>query len=181
MSRPGHQAPPPAFEKGKNLSTLALLDPAEVRARIARRAQPTEKKRRDAGFSLIEIMAGMAIIAILALAILPQFAKYFERAAVQNLSSEVSNAALTVESDYSLTGKAKYVQANVDASVASTNKSPETSMTDTVDATGFGYVIKGTNTAVTHYCVKYTSQAPSGTTSGAGLSVSPMPTTGTCP
>ncbi|ACL42119.1 hypothetical protein Achl_4168 (plasmid) [Pseudarthrobacter chlorophenolicus A6] len=142
-----------------------LLDPNEARARVT--ASPG-KKRRDAGFSLIEIMAGMAIIAILALAILPQFAKYFERAAVQNLSAEVSNAALTVESDFSLTGKAKYVEANVDASVASVNKSAESTLAATVDGTGFGYSILASNTAVTNYCVKYTSAGAT-----AGLKVTP--------
>ena len=157
------------FEKGKTLGKIArLLDPHEARTRIAPTRSGLLRKRRDAGFSLIEIMAGMAIIAILALAILPQFAKYFERAAVQNLSSEVSNAALTVESDYSLTGKAKYVAANVTSSVGSVNKSPETSLTAAVDANGFGYTILGSNTAVTNYCVKYTSQGAS-----AGLKVTP--------
>ncbi|QOT19468.1 prepilin-type N-terminal cleavage/methylation domain-containing protein [Paenarthrobacter sp. YJN-5] len=157
------------------MSNIALvLDPQEARARIASK-EPPKRKRRDAGFSLIEIMAGMAIIAILALAILPQFSKYFERAAVQNLSAEVSNAALTVDSDYSLTGKAKYVAANVTASVASANKSPETTLTGAVDATGFGYTISGTNTAVTNYCVKYTSQG-----AAAGLQVTPKGATA-CP
>ena len=150
-------------------SIAVLLDPQAARARMSRNApNPLFKKRRDGGFSLIEIMAGMAIIAILALAILPQFAKYFERAAVQNLSAEVSNAALTVESDYSLTGKAKYVGANVTASVATVNKSPETALTAAVDTNGFGYTIKGTNTAVTNYCVKYSSQGAT-----AGLQVTP--------
>ena len=156
-----------------------LLDPNEARARITPAASTGGRKRRDAGFSLIEIMAGMAIIAILALAILPQFSKYFERAAVQNLSTEVSNAALTVESDYSLTGKAKYVEANVDASVAGVNKSPETALTATVDTAGatagFGYVIKGTNTAVTNYCVKYVSQGAT-----AGLKVDSKAVNPTC-
>ncbi|MFB9716981.1 prepilin-type N-terminal cleavage/methylation domain-containing protein [Arthrobacter methylotrophus] len=161
------------------MSNIALLlDPQEARARMKRRedAAPVRRKRRDAGFSLIEIMAGMAIIAILALAILPQFSKYFERAAVQNLSSEVSNAALTVDSDFSLTGKAKYVQTNVTASVASVNHSPDSTLTGTVDGTGFGYTITGTNNAITHYCLKYTSQG-----AAAGLQVTPMPGTGTCP
>jgi type IV pilus assembly protein PilA len=161
------------------LSNIAsLLDPQEARTRFVPRAaaDPVQKKRRDAGFSLIEIMAGMAIIAILALAILPQFSKYFERAAVQNLSAEVSNAALTVDSDYSLTGKAKYVAANVTASVGSVNKSPETTLTGALDSTGFGYTIAGVNTAVTNYCVKYTSQGAT-----AGLQVTPKPSGGTCP
>ncbi len=160
------------------MSNIAsLLDPQEARTRFVPRAEadPIQRKRRDAGFSLIEIMAGMAIIAILALAILPQFSKYFERAAVQNLSSEVSNAALTVESDYSLTGKAKYVGTAVSASVATVNKSPETALTGAVDTTGFGYTIAGTNTAVSNYCVKYTSQGAT-----AGLQVTPKGATA-CP
>ncbi|ACL42120.1 hypothetical protein Achl_4169 (plasmid) [Pseudarthrobacter chlorophenolicus A6] len=161
------------------MSNIAgLLDPQAARARMVSRdaAAPASKKRRDAGFSLIEIMAGMAIIAILALAILPQFSKYFERAAVQNLSAEVSNAALTVESDFSLTGKAKYVAANVTASVASVNKSAESTLTGAVDGTGFGYTIAGTNQAVTNYCVKYTSQGAT-----AGLVVTPKAGAATCP
>lgn len=165
------------LEKGSTLSTTAtLLDPQAARTRILNKSTPSaRRKRRDAGFSLIEIMAGMAIIAILALAILPQFSKYFERAAVQNLSAEVSNAALTVESDFSLTGKAKYVAANVTASVASVNKSSETTLTSTVDTNGFGYVIKATNVGVSSYCVKYVSQG-----TAAGLDVQPKTGT-TCP
>jgi type IV pilus assembly protein PilA len=125
----------PGSRKARILGNIArLLDPNEARARVST-TDGIGKKRRDAGFSLIEIMAGMAIIAILALAILPQFSKYFERAAVQNLSAEVSNAALTVESDFSLTGKAKYDEVKVDASVASVNKSAESGLVATVDAT----------------------------------------------
>jgi type IV pilus assembly protein PilA len=157
------------------LSTIAsILDPQDARARIISK-EPTKRKRRDAGFSLIEIMAGMAIIAILALAILPQFSKYFERASLNNLSAEVSNAALTVDSDFSLTGKAKYVQTNVTASVGSVNKDAETVLTGTVDGTGFGYYIKGTNTAVTNYCVKYVSQGAT-----AGLQITTKAANPTC-
>jgi type IV pilus assembly protein PilA len=164
------------IEKGSTLSNIAsILDPQDARARIISK-EPTKRKRRDAGFSLIEIMAGMAIIAILALAILPQFSKYFERASLNNLSTEVANAALTVESDFSLTGKAKYVATNVTASVASVNKDAETILTGSVDTTGFGYIIRGTNTAVTNYCVKYVSQG-----SAAGLQIGSKPSSGTCP
>ncbi|MBG0738860.1 prepilin-type N-terminal cleavage/methylation domain-containing protein [Paeniglutamicibacter antarcticus] len=149
------------------MSNIAsILDPQEARSRVISK-EPAGRKRRDAGFSLIEIMAGMAIIAILALAILPQFSKYFERAAVQNLAGEVSNAALTVESDYSLTGKSKYVAANVTASLLTVNKGPDTKpFVGTVDANGFGYVIKASSDAVTNYCVRYVSQGPT-----AGLDV----------
>ncbi|MET4143743.1 prepilin-type N-terminal cleavage/methylation domain-containing protein [Arthrobacter sp. UYCo732] len=161
------------------MSNIArLLDPQEARARMVRGeiSSPVRKKRRDAGFSLIEIMAGMAIIAILALAILPQFSKYFERAAVQNLSGTVSDVALTVESDYSLSGKAKYVAANVTASIAASNLGAA-AVTSTIDANGYGYVLKATSPDVTNYCVKYTSQG-----TAAGLSVTPKATPATvCP
>lgn len=152
-----------------------LLDPQDARAR-AITGNRGQRKLRDAGFSLIEIMAGMAIIAILAMAILPQFSKYFERAAVQNLSSTVNQAALTVESDYSLSGKAKYVAANVTASVVAANKG-DAVLSSTVDTNGYGYVIKATHSDVTNYCVKYTSQG-----TAAGLSVTAKATpTATCP
>lgn len=154
-----------------------LLDPQETRARMTRTADtavPLPRKRRDGGFSLIEIMAGMAIIAILALAILPQFSKYFERAAVQNLSTTVTDVATTIESDNSLTGKAKFVDTKVTASILGANKGTAV-ITSTIDTNGYGYVLRATDADVTNYCVKYTSQ---GTT--AGLSVTPKVGT-TCP
>lgn len=167
------------IERGHTLSNIAgLLDPQEARARMHRPGStpPAGRKRRDGGFSLIEIMAGMAIIAILALAILPQFSKYFERAAVQNLSADVSNTALTVEADYSLTGKAKYDATAVAASVTSSNKGDGVSITSTVDTNGYGYVLKATTADVTNYCVKYVSQG-----TGAGLQVTKKATpTATC-
>lgn len=61
----------------------------------------TSRRSAAAPASLIEITARMAIIAILVLAIVPQLSKYFERAAVQNLSSDVANTTLTADSDYS--------------------------------------------------------------------------------
>ena len=148
-------------------------------------------RRRDGGFSLIEIMAGMAIIAILALAILPQFSKYFERAAVQNLSQEVMQAAQTVESDYSLTGKALYLSDNVEASLLSVKRNPATHWDGStmlqanglsagywVNQTGVssaGFLIQGDNPAVTDYNVWYCSTGPQ-----PGLRVQPSSVSPTC-
>lgn len=121
-------------------------------------------KRRghgDEGFSLIEIMAGMAIIAILAMAVLPQFNKYFERAAIQNLSGEINNAALLVESDHSLTGASGYVFDDVERSVAETEVGAETELLAELDGKlnnkkqSLGFKITGTNTAVKNYDLVY--------------------------
>lgn len=118
-------------------------------------AAARRRGRGDKGFSLIEIMAGMAIIAILAMAVLPQFSKYFERAAIQNLSGEISNAALLVESDHSLTGATKYKLADVQRSVAETTVGDETKLEADVINDSLGFTITGTNDAVKNYTLVY--------------------------
>lgn len=159
-------------------SSTLTLDPHKLRARAFGRKGDDQKAGRDGGFSLIEIMAGMAIIAILALAILPQFSKFFERAAVQNLASEVSNAALLVESDYSLTGKSTYKLPGVTQSVADSKRSSDTTLVGSLlkedgtpvaaNANGYGFQIVGTNPGVTNYTVIYKS-----TGSTPGLVITP--------
>ena len=159
-------------------------EPVPARPRPARRG-------RDRGFSLIEIMAGMAIIAILALAILPQFRKYFERAALQNLSQEVQHAAEIIESDHSLSGQAMYSSTGINASLATVKTNPQTTwsgilLDDTgtghngwglasAGATGPGYLIAGYNPAVTHYNVWWCSNG-----SAPGLHVVSASTSWSC-
>lgn len=162
--------------------------PEELGADTATRRRGIFRRcdRKDGGFSLIEIMAGMAIIAILALAILPQFSKYFERAAVQNLSQEVQQASQIVESDYSLTGQSLYVGTNVTASLGTVKKSAQTTLTSNLltsagaastNTSDAGYMIKGTNPGVTNYSIWYCSL---GGTTTPGLHVAPASTTPSC-
>ena len=54
--------------------------------------------RRDQGFSFIELLAYIAIAALLILAALPQFSNYRERASIVNLQSDLRNAAAAMES-----------------------------------------------------------------------------------
>ena len=151
----------------------AEADPFDTAPTTRTRAR---RIRRDAGFSLIEITASMAIIAILALAVLPQFGKYFERAAVQNLSDEVMRGEQTVESDYSLTGQALYLSDNVWASLQSVKRNPATHWDGSTmlqsnglsagywanqsGATGAGVLVVGVNPAVKDYNVFYCSVGP---------------------
>lgn len=121
------------------------------------------KRRNDRGFSIIEIMAAMAIIAILALAIVPQFGKYFERAAVNNLMGEMTNAALLVTADHSLTGKTQYTlgtaatKGTVSYSVAQTQKNPESKLVPAVTNGNHGFTITGSNEAgaIENYTLVY--------------------------
>ncbi|QOD06175.1 type II secretion system protein (plasmid) [Pseudarthrobacter sp. BIM B-2242] len=102
-------------------------------------------------------MAAMAIVAILALAIVPQFGRYMERAAVQNVISDISSAQLLVASDYALSGKTAYAAADVTASVAATTKNTETTLTSAVNTTTNSYTITGTSLAVKNYTMVFDS------------------------
>lgn len=137
-------------------TVFRYLNPNAARTRFLK---TEELDRKDRGFSLIETMAAMAIIAILALAIVPQFGKYMERAAVQNVIADISSAQLLVDSDYSLTGNSKYSQAGVTASILATKHNPETTLAGTVNVATNSYVINGTSTAVSNYTMSYDSAA----------------------
>lgn len=132
---------------------ILFLSPHAARARVL----GTKTRNREGGFSLIETMAAMAIVAILALAIVPQFGKYMERAAVQNVIADVSSAQLLINSDYGLTGASAYTQLNVAASTAASAKNPETTLVATVTTATNSYKIVGTSTAVTHYSILFDS------------------------
>ena len=133
-------------------TALRFLNPSAARARLLK-AKPED--RRERGFSLIETMAAMAIVAILALAIVPQFGRYMERAAVQNVISDISSAQLLVASDYALSGKTAYAAADVTASVAATTKNTETTLTSAVNTTTNSYTITGTSLAVKNYTLVF--------------------------
>lgn len=135
-------------------TALRFLSPHAARARFLK---TDEEDRKEGGFSLIETMAAMAIIAILALAIVPQFGKYMERAAVQNVIADISSAQLLVDSDFSLTGNSHYTVAGVSGSVAATKVNPETTLTSTVNLATNTYNIVGKSTAVTNYTMSYDS------------------------
>lgn len=139
-----------------------LLNP-ETFHDVVLKKKTARKGRNDRGFSIIEIMAAMAIIAILALAIVPQFGKYFERAAVQNLMGEMTNAALLVTADHSLTGKTQYTlgtaatKGTVSYSVAQTKIHAESKLVPAVTNGNHGFTITGSNTsgAIENYTLVY--------------------------
>jgi len=54
----------------------------------------------DDGFSFIELLAYMAIAALLILAAIPQFSSYRERAAISNMQNDLQIAAQAVEAEY---------------------------------------------------------------------------------
>ncbi|BDZ52658.1 hypothetical protein GCM10025867_48990 (plasmid) [Frondihabitans sucicola] len=59
---------------------------------------------RDRGFSFIELLAYMAIAALLILAAIPQFNAYRDKAAVSNLQSDLRNAATDMEANVTADG-----------------------------------------------------------------------------
>jgi len=125
--------------------------------------QYLSRQRRDRGFSFIELLAYMAIAALLILAAVPQFSAYRERALISNLQNDVRNAALAAEAALYPTAAAKgsggsirlastaesgtsqSSAARVVAAVAATKVSnPGTTLSTSVDADD-AYTITGAN------------------------------------
>ena len=58
------------------------------------------RKVKDGGFSFIELLAYMAIAALLILAAIPQFNQYRTKAVISNMQSDARNVATTIEAQY---------------------------------------------------------------------------------
>jgi Tfp pilus assembly protein PilE len=58
------------------------------------------RKVKDGGFSFIELLAYMAIAALLILAAIPQFNQYRTKAVISNMQSDARNIATTIEAQY---------------------------------------------------------------------------------
>jgi prepilin-type N-terminal cleavage/methylation domain-containing protein len=150
---------------------LPSLNPHKVRARLfgAPKGQ-ANKNSADAGFTLIEIMGTIGIVAVLALAAVPQLNKAMEKANVQNLISDINNLAIQIEGDQSLVGGGLYTLVNVKAScTALTNLTAGNILKVAPNATGTGYIITGYNPNVRSYSVTYDSL-------GAGATVAKVAT-----
>lgn len=137
-------------------NALLFLDPNAVHAIVTGKPLP-EGRRRDEGFSLIETLAAMAIIAIISLGVVPQFNKYMERAAVQNVISDITSAQILVDSDFSLTGSSAYTSGGVKKSVDDTTKNTETTLVSAVNTATNTYTIIATSTAVKNYNISFSS------------------------
>ena len=61
---------------------------------------PHAPNHRDRGFSFIELLAYMAIAALLVLAAVPQFGNYREKAAITNLMGDLRDAASAMEASW---------------------------------------------------------------------------------
>ena len=64
------------------------------------RSASAARKTEDGGFSFIELLAYMAIAALLILAAIPQFNQYRQKAIVSNMQSDARNIAVSIEAEY---------------------------------------------------------------------------------
>ena len=142
----------------------------------------------DRGFSFIELLAYMAIAALLILAAIPQFSAYRERALVSNLQNDVRNASLSAEasliakrgdasgatiklaSTAADTAPTPGSFAAIAAAVATTKMSDPQSVLKTVDLGAGEYEIRGTNPKTSRMAV-FASKAdvPRGFAQGLSL------------
>lgn len=117
----------------------------------------------DRGFSFIELLAYMAIAALLVLAAIPQFSAYRERALISNLQGDVRNASLSAEASLIAKRSGATVKLAstavtaadsvptpgsfeaIAAAVAATKVSDSRSTLASYDLGGGDYEIRGTN------------------------------------
>lgn len=142
----------------------SIFNPAQARKQFLKREHSASGS--EAGSYLLEILAGVALLAIIMLNVVPQIGKYMEKGAVNNLSSAVHQASLEIEAEIGVTGKNTYTTSELKTIVDAMPKSSGTVITAT--ATGgttsaASYKIVGTDPGVKNYCVSYESI---GSTSG---------------
>ncbi|BDZ52793.1 hypothetical protein GCM10025867_50340 (plasmid) [Frondihabitans sucicola] len=146
-------------------------------------------KLADLGFSFIELLAYIAIAALLILAAVPQFGQYREKARLSVLRDDTHNAALAAEAAtigvvskhthgtgpqlVAATIRTVSTSAIIDAvtkAVASTKLSDKDTSMQVIDTGGGDYDILGTNTAI-KYQVAYASAPDASRGYASGLNI----------
>lgn len=151
---------------------LPNLNPHKYRAKIlGAPATSGREQESDAGFTLIETMGTIAIVAVLLLSAVPQLANAMEKAKVQTLISDANILSIQISGDQSLIGSSLYDQASLTASCnAVASFSAGNALKVAPNAAGTGYIITGYNPGVQNYTVTYDSL-------GKGITITKAPQT----
>lgn len=159
QSRQAIASPSPQRKTVFTVKLLRNLNPHLFRSRFL--SAPKAKGREhnsDAGFTLIETMGTIAIVAVLLLSAVPQLANAMEKAKVQTLVNDMNILSIQISGDQSLTGGGVVTLAPLQASCnAVTNFSSGNILKVAPNGTGDGFIITAYNPAVTHWVVTYDS------------------------